>query len=61
MDFASEISCFEMKSTVAFDNKRVKQSMLRYFKRVAIFRNKHYSKRCVRDALRICYFNITIS
>ena len=27
-----------MKSTAANDNRRVKQTMLRYFKRVAIFR-----------------------
>ena len=37
------------------------ESMLRYFKRVAIFRDKHYPKRSVRDALRICYLSIPIS
>ena len=51
----------EMKSTATNDNMRVKHTTLRYFKRVAIFRGKHYPNRSVRDALRICYFNITIS
>ena len=39
----------------------IKQTMYRYFKRVAIFRDKQYPNRSVRDALRICYYNITIS
>ena len=38
-----------------------KYGMYRYFKRVAMFRDKHYRDRSVCDALRICYFDITIS
>ena len=48
MGFVSEIS-WEM------DNRRVKQTML-YFKSVAIFRNKLYPNRSVRDALDILLF-----
>ena len=51
----------KMKSTAAIDNRRVKQTMLCYFKCVAIFRGKIYPNRSVRDALRIDYLNITIS
>ena len=36
MEFVSEISCPEMKSAAVHDNRRVKQTMLLYFKRVAI-------------------------
>ena len=42
MGFDSEISWPEIKSTAANDDRRVKQTMLRYFKRVAIFRDEHY-------------------
>ena len=35
--FVSEISWPEMKSTAANDNRGVKQTMFRYYKRVAIF------------------------
>ena len=38
-----------MKSTAANDNKGAKETMLRYFKRVAIFRDKHNPNRSVRD------------
>ena len=44
-----------MICTAANDNRRVKQTMLRYFKRVANFRDKHNPDRSVRDALRICF------
>ena len=57
----SDVSWPEMKSIAANDNRRVKQTMLRYFKRVAIFRDKHYPNRSVRDAFRVCCFGITIS
>ena len=43
------------------DNRRVKQTMLHYFKRVAIFRDKHFPNRSIGDTLGICYFNISIS
>ena len=48
MGFVSEISWPEIKSTAAND------------KRVSIFKDKHNPNRSVCDALRICYFNITI-
>ena len=51
----------EVKSTAANDNRRVKQTTLRYSKRVAIFGDKHYPNRNVRNALRVCWFDITIS
>ena len=44
----------------ANDNGRLKQTML-YFRRAANFRDKHYPNRSVRDAFRICCFDITIS
>ena len=50
-----------MKSIAPNDNRRIKQTMLHYFKPVTIFRDKHYPNRSVRDALCICSFNITIS
>ena len=53
MGFVSEIRWPEMKSIVANDNKRVRQTMLRYFKCVTVFWDKHYQNRRVRDALRI--------
>ena len=56
MGFVSEIRWPEMKSTAA-NNKR----MLRYFKRVATLRDKNYPNRSFCVALRICFFNITIS
>ena len=56
MVFFSEISWPEMKSTMANDNRRFKQTMLRYFKRVTIYPN-----RSVHDAFRIFYLCITIS
>ena len=56
----NEISWPEMKSIAENDDWRVKQTML-FFKRDAIFRDKRYPNRSVRDALRICCFNITIS
>ena len=50
-----------MKSIAANDDRGIKQSMLRYFKHVAIFIDKHYRKKNVRAALLICCLNITIS
>ena len=59
--FEGFISFFEDFSLTkaANDNRRVKQTMLRYFKRVVIFRDKHYTNRRVREALRICLFSIS--
>ena len=40
---------------------RFQQTKPLYFKSVTTFRDKHYPRRSVRDALRICCFNFTIS
>ena len=61
MRFVSEISWPVMKSIAANDNRRVKQTMLCYFKHVAIFGDEHYPNRSIRDALHIWCFDITIS
>ena len=61
MGFVSEIKWNEMKSFATNGNMRLNKTKFRYFKRVTIFRDKHYPNRSVRDALRICCFNITIS
>ena len=48
-----------MKSTAANDNGRVKQSMLRYFKRVTIFRDTHYPN--IEASVTLFAFVILIS
>ena len=50
-----------MKPIAGNNDRRGTQTMLRYFKDVAIYIDKHYPNRSVRDALPICFFNITIS
>ena len=47
-----------MKPIAGNDNRRVKQTMI-YFKHVAIFRNKLYPSRNIRNAL--CIFVVLIS
>ena len=44
-----------MKSTAANDNRRVKQTMLHYFKRVAIFRDQKSPNRNVRDTSHLLF------
>ena len=52
-----------MKSVAANDNSRVKQTMLRYFKRVAILRDKHCTAQMEASVTFFAsvFFNITIS
>ena len=55
--------CFVVESSlfVGKAEEVVKETVIRYFMCVPIFRDKHYPNGSVSDTLRICCFNITIS